>query len=54
MPTTPMCSECGSTRASVQRDAELMEDAQGFPVDSPICCETIITGGAIANSQGMK
>jgi hypothetical protein len=34
------CTECGSTRETVTRDAELMEEVQGFPLpDSPICCE---------------
>jgi Fe-S cluster biogenesis protein NfuA len=34
------CAECGSTRETVTRDADLMEDVQGFPLpDAPICCE---------------
>lgn len=41
--TAAACAECGSTKQTVTRDAELMEEAQGFPLpDKPFCCETII------------
>jgi hypothetical protein len=38
----PFCASCGSTKATVARDAELMADQQGHPVPAPICCEVVI------------